>query len=74
MPPDVRLALTDLDQLTPAFFIDEMWAHSRSTTLRAAQAILAVGIQPNPISPLSRTLRKRLSVCLAPYDDEDPGT
>lgn len=70
MDPSVRLALLDLDDRTPAFFVDEMFAHARLDTLYCAQAVLATGIESRGV--LSKSLSDRLRIVpIKSADGED---
>lgn len=41
MSPDVTIALHNLDDRTPAFFVEEMWARGDPKTLLTSQWILS---------------------------------
>jgi hypothetical protein len=53
-------ALRELDQPTPEYLRQEVWAHGNTKTVRVARGILQSGLDPG--ARTSRTLRSLLRV------------
>jgi len=56
----VLQALEDLDQRTPAYFVQEIFAHGREDVVRVARLVLREGVEPRRKSP--RLLREVLTI------------
>lgn len=56
----VLQALEDLDRRTPAYFVQEIFAHGREDVVRVARLVLREGVEPRRKSP--RLLREVLSI------------
>lgn len=73
MSHDALLALINLDQRTPAFFVDEMWSRGSVEVMLQAREILRGGLDLT-LSPaaLRTTLRIEPTVSdVQPYRPED---
>jgi len=60
MQPDYLIALTHLDEKTPQFFRDEVFAHGSTKMMAVARSVLRLGINPRRES--FRALRKLIDV------------
>lgn len=56
----VLQALEDLDRRTPAYFVQEIFAHGREDVVRVARLVLREGVEPRRKSP--RLLREVLTI------------
>lgn len=67
---DLLLALEDLDRRTPAYFVQEIFAHGRLDVPRSARSVLSEGLEPRRKSV--RLLREVLTIVPRRRESELP--